>query len=60
MHFRSIDGEFDVRSFRAAVDLLILAQEILVGFSSYPTERITQNSHAFRPLGWATRTWARC
>ncbi len=51
MHFRSIEGEFDVRSFKAAVDLLILAQEILVGFSSYPTERITQNSHAFRPLG---------
>ena len=25
--------------------------EIIVGFSKYPTERISKNSHAFRPLG---------
>ena len=42
---------FDIRSFTEAVDLTILAQEIIVGFSSYPTKRIEENSHRFRPLG---------
>jgi ribonucleoside-diphosphate reductase alpha chain len=51
MHFRTLDGEFDVRSFKAAVNVLILAQEILVDFAKYPTERIANNSHAYRPLG---------
>ena len=41
----------DIRSFTEAVDLTILAQEIIVGFSSYPTKRIEENSHRFRPLG---------
>ncbi|HLL02726.1 MAG TPA: vitamin B12-dependent ribonucleotide reductase [Myxococcaceae bacterium] len=51
MHFRAIDGEFDVASFKHAVDVVLLAMEIIVGFSKYPTERITQNSHEYRPLG---------
>ncbi len=51
MHFRTIDGEFDVESFRRAVELTILAQEILVDFARYPTPRIEENSHAYRPLG---------
>jgi len=51
MHFRSIDGGFDVESFRRAVDLTILAQEILVSNSRYPTETIGKNSEAYRPLG---------
>ena len=51
MHFRSIDGGFDVESFRRAVDLTILAQEILVSNSRYPTEAIGKNSEAYRPLG---------
>ncbi len=51
MHFRSIDGEFDVEAFRHAVDVVLLAMEIIVGNSKYPTERITQNSHEYRPLG---------
>ncbi len=51
MHFRSIDGGFDAESFRRAVDLTILAQEILVSNARYPTESIERNSHAFRPLG---------
>ena len=45
------DGEFDTESFRAAVDLTLTAQEILVDFASYPTEQIGANSHAYRPLG---------
>ncbi|MCI0671813.1 MAG: vitamin B12-dependent ribonucleotide reductase, partial [Myxococcaceae bacterium] len=51
MHFRTIDGEFDVTAFRAAVNVVLLAQEIIVGFSRYPTQSITENSHAYRPLG---------
>ena len=30
---------------------MLLAQEIIVGFSKYPTERIAENSHDYRPLG---------
>ncbi|HVG57053.1 MAG TPA: vitamin B12-dependent ribonucleotide reductase [Hyalangium sp.] len=51
MHFRTIDGEFDVTAFRHAVDVLLLAMEIIVGFSKYPTERIAKNSYDYRPLG---------
>ena len=51
MRFRRPDGEFAVDEFRHAVELSILAQEIIVGNASYPTEAIARNSHAFRPLG---------
>jgi len=51
MHFRTIDGDFDVTAFKHAVDIMLLAQEIIVGFSRYPTERIEKNSHDYRPLG---------
>ncbi len=44
-------GEFDVKAFRHAVDVLITAQDILVDNSSYPTDEITKNAHAFRELG---------
>ncbi len=51
MKFLTPDGKFDVESFRHAVDIVITAQEILVDNASYPTSRIAQNSHDFRPLG---------
>ena len=51
MHFRTIDGDFDTEAFKHAVDITLLGQEIVVGFSRYPTERITKNSYDFRPLG---------
>ncbi|OLD13550.1 MAG: ribonucleoside-diphosphate reductase, adenosylcobalamin-dependent, partial [Crenarchaeota archaeon 13_1_40CM_3_52_10] len=51
MKFRTIDGEFDVASFEHAVDIVISAQEILVGNAGYPTPAIEKNSHDFRPLG---------
>ncbi len=51
MHFRTIDGEFDVEAFKHAVDITLLGQEIIVGFSKYPTEKIQKNSYDFRPLG---------
>src|SRR3954468_1284596 len=51
MKFRNEDGIFSVDDFTHAVDIVFLAQEILVGFSSYPTEQITANARAFRQLG---------
>ncbi|PTL78196.1 vitamin B12-dependent ribonucleotide reductase [Vitiosangium sp. GDMCC 1.1324] len=51
MHFRTIDGDFDVTAFKHAVDVVLLAMEIIVGFSKYPSEKIAKNSHDFRPLG---------
>ncbi|TAN23041.1 MAG: vitamin B12-dependent ribonucleotide reductase [Acidobacteria bacterium] len=44
-------GGFDVAGYRQAIDILITAQEIIVDNASYPTKRITQNSHDYRPLG---------
>ena len=44
-------GDFDIAAFERAVDLTILAQEIIVDAARYPTEKIGENSHAFRPLG---------
>ena len=51
MKFRRADGTFDVEAFEHAVDVVILAQEIVVGPSSYPTEEIGDNARAFRQLG---------
>jgi ribonucleoside-diphosphate reductase alpha chain len=48
---RADDREFDVPAFRHACEIIILAQEIIVDYASYPTEQIGKNSHAFRPLG---------
>jgi ribonucleoside-diphosphate reductase alpha chain len=45
------NGQFDVEAFKHAVDVTITAQEILVDNASYPTQRIKENSHDFRPLG---------
>ncbi|WP_336250315.1 vitamin B12-dependent ribonucleotide reductase [Stomatohabitans albus] len=45
------DGVFDVESFRHAVKVMFLAQEIIVGNSSYPTKPIGDNARAFRQLG---------
>jgi ribonucleoside-diphosphate reductase alpha chain len=49
--FLSEDGKFDIEGYRQAVRILFMAQEILVDYSSYPTERIASNSHDYRPLG---------
>jgi ribonucleoside-diphosphate reductase alpha chain len=51
MKYLNPNGTFDVESFRHAVDITITAQEILVDHASYPTPKITENSHNFRPLG---------
>ncbi|MBC7186024.1 MAG: vitamin B12-dependent ribonucleotide reductase [Calditrichaeota bacterium] len=51
MSFRRDGLEFDTEAFRAAVNIMLIAQDILVDRSSYPTEKITRNSKIFRPLG---------
>src|SRR5277367_1047406 len=51
MKFVGPNGQFDVPAFRHAVDTLIMAQEILVDNAAYPTDKIAQNSHDYRPLG---------
>jgi len=51
MRFRREDGSLDVEDFEHAVDTVLLAQEIVVGPSSYPTEQIGRNARAFRQLG---------
>jgi ribonucleoside-diphosphate reductase alpha chain len=51
MKFRREDGTFDVESFRKAVRIFIIAQEILVDNGSYPEASIAENSHNLRPLG---------
>ncbi len=45
------DGTFDIKSFIHTVELVFTAQEILVGYSEYPTENITKNAKAYRELG---------
>jgi len=51
MRFLHADGEFDVARFARAVDVVFTAQEILVGFSDYPTPAITANAKSHRQLG---------
>jgi ribonucleoside-diphosphate reductase alpha chain len=51
LKFRREDGEFDVEAFEHAVDVVFTAQEILVGYSSYPTPEIERNAKAYRQLG---------
>jgi len=51
MKFRRADGEFDVESFKRGCQTTLTAMEIIVDNSSYPTDKIAQNSYAYRPLG---------
>src|SRR5690606_7890419 len=51
LRFRDESGEFDVEAFLKAVEITIIAQEILVDNARYPTEAIAKNSHIYRPLG---------
>jgi ribonucleoside-diphosphate reductase alpha chain len=51
MKFIDDEGNFDVADFKHAVEIVLTAQEILVGESSYPTEKISENAKAYRQLG---------
>jgi ribonucleoside-diphosphate reductase alpha chain len=43
--------KFKIHEFLISVKTFILAQEFLVDYASYPTEKIARNSHDYRPLG---------
>jgi ribonucleoside-diphosphate reductase alpha chain len=49
--FMTADGSFETESFKKAVEVTVLAQEIIVGSAKYPTKAIEENSLRFRPLG---------
>lgn len=51
VHYFDESGNFKTEDFLHTVRILFIAQEVLVDYSSYPTERIAQNSHDYRPLG---------
>jgi ribonucleoside-diphosphate reductase alpha chain len=51
MKFVDEDGNFDIEAYKHGVEVMLVAQEISVGFASYPTESIAENSHRFRQLG---------
>src|SRR5207244_3549796 len=51
MKFLDDDGNFDVKAFRRAVEIVFTAQEIVVGESDYPTDKIGENAPASRQLG---------
>ncbi|MGB6133687.1 MAG: vitamin B12-dependent ribonucleotide reductase [Acidobacteriaceae bacterium] len=51
LKFLTPAGTFDIAAYRAAIDIMITAMEILVDNSGYPTESIAKNSHDYRPLG---------
>lgn len=51
MKFIDEQGNFDVAAFRHAVRIFLIAMEIEVDLSAYPTAKIAQNSHDYRPLG---------
>jgi ribonucleoside-diphosphate reductase alpha chain len=48
---REEDGELNIEAFEHTVDTVLLAQEIIVRYSSYPTPEIEHNAYAFRQLG---------
>src|SRR4051812_24183348 len=51
LSFLPDDDTFDVEGFRRAVEVVFTAQEILVGYADYPTEKIAETTRAFRQLG---------
>ncbi|MEZ6330616.1 MAG: vitamin B12-dependent ribonucleotide reductase [Candidatus Saccharimonadales bacterium] len=51
MKYIKEDNTFDVEAFKHTVEVVFTAQEILVGYSSYPTDSIAKNAKAYRELG---------
>ncbi len=51
MKFLKEDGTFDIDAYKHACRIFLIAQEILVDFSSYPTRAIAENTHNYRALG---------
>jgi ribonucleoside-diphosphate reductase alpha chain len=51
MKFLREDRSFDTAGYKHAAATMLTAQEIIVDNASYPTSKIEENSHNFRPLG---------
>ena len=51
LKFLRDDNTFDIDAFKHTVELIFTAQEILVGYSEYPTENIGKTARAYRELG---------
>ena len=51
LKFLDDDGTFDIEGFKHAVEVVYLAQEISVGFASYPTDKVRDNTLRMRQLG---------
>lgn len=45
------DFSFDITAFKHTVEIMFTAQEILVGYSEYPTKNIGKTARAYRELG---------
>jgi ribonucleoside-diphosphate reductase alpha chain len=51
LQYLDAEGRYDTEAFRHTVATLIWAQEIIVGYSSYPTPKIERNAKDMRQLG---------
>lgn len=51
LKFLGEDNVFNVDEFKHTVDIVFKGQEILVGYSDYPTVNIGKNAKAYRELG---------
>jgi ribonucleoside-diphosphate reductase alpha chain len=51
LKFLGDDGHFLIEQFKHAVRIFIIAQDIVVDNSSYPTAKIAKNAHEYRELG---------
>ncbi|MHB8463662.1 MAG: vitamin B12-dependent ribonucleotide reductase [Acidimicrobiales bacterium] len=51
LQFLNDDDSFDVEGYKASIEVVITAQEILVGNSEYPTRKIETTTRRFRQLG---------
>lgn len=51
LRFLNEDGTFDIDAYKQTIEVVFMAQDILVGYSEYPTESIDKNTKAYRQLG---------
>ncbi len=51
LKFLDDQGNFLIEQFKHVVRIMILAQDIIIDHSSYPTEKIGENARAYRELG---------
>ncbi|MBV9463293.1 MAG: adenosylcobalamin-dependent ribonucleoside-diphosphate reductase [Verrucomicrobiae bacterium] len=49
--FLDRSDNFDIESFRAAIRIFFIAQELIVDNASYPTAQICEMSHKYRTIG---------